>query len=401
MTFDNKGKFHGVVGASYLDAWTKGSLGGGNGALGTTVFSGLGGKDRARTMGAFFGATYDVTSNLSASLEGRYQIDTLYTYASPSGLTTTSSTFIPAGTYAADKLIIKKTFKKFLPRLIVNYQISPNLMVYGSVAEGVNPAGFNSGILSQNDNIQTLAAKAGMKIAVEPEEVTNYELGLKGYAFDRRVRFSASTYYSQWRKQINNILLTVYDPVAQNTTFVSGSSNSGAVDMYGVEVDGFYAATNFLTLNFAGAINQSSIKKFVGPSVTSLTGVTDFDGKEQPNTSKYSAVAGAQFHGSVPSQADMDWFARVDWTYKSGVWSNQANIVKTQDSNVFNARAGISRDKWSIEAFVSNIFNEDAYTSVSDNWVFTPTFDKLATNSALLVGLREKRSGGVQAKYKF
>lgn len=396
----DSGPFRGTVGLSYLNAWDQSDLGGGNGALGTRVTSTISGKNRARTMGVFFGLTYDLTSRFSVSLEGRYQLDTLYAYASPAGIVATTSLFIPAGTYAGGAVIAKQTYKNFLPRAIANYQISPSLMVYASAAKGVNPGSFNAGVLGFGTALQQAAVDAGLKITVDPEKVTNFEIGLKGKALDNRLRFSIASFYSQWRNQINSILLTVMQ--ANGTTaFVSGSANSGSVDLYGLEAEATFAASSFVSFNAAAALNESSIKSFVGPTVSKLTGVYDFSGNEQPNTSKYSANAGVQIGSAIRGTPNASWFARTDWSFKSGFWSNQANIVKTQDSHTFNARTGVTIDNLSLELFVTNIFNNSAYTSIADNWVFTPTFDKLAVNSALLVGLRERRTAGVQAKIKF
>lgn len=400
VSYDN-GPFRGVLGVSYLNAWDQTGLGGGNGALGTTVFSGVGGKNRSRNMGAFFGSTYDVTPELSVSLEGRYQIDTLFAYAPPTGLTTTSSAFIPAGTYEGGSVVVKKTFHNFLPRAIVNYQIKPDLMAYGSVARGANPGAFNAGILGYGDALQQAAVNAGLGIAVDPEIVTNYELGLKGMALDGDLRFTTAAYYSQWRDQINSITLTVPDPSGSGTTFVSGSANSGSVDLYGIEADILWRLTDIITINAAGSINLSDIKKFISPTITGLTGITDFTGNEQPNTSKYSATAGVNFGDDIQGMEDASWFARADWVYKSGVWSNQANIVRTKASHVFNGRVGVAKGDVSLEVFIKNAFNNKAYTSIGDNWAFDPYFSYLSTYSSLIVGLPELRTVGVQMKVKF
>ena len=80
------------------------------------------------------------------------------------------------------------------------------------------------------------------------------------------------------------------------------------------------------------------------------------------------------------------WFLRGDWVYKSGFWSNQANVVRTSASHKFNFRTGISQGRTSIELFVKNAFNNKAYTSIADNWTFDPTFAYFATNSAPVRG---------------
>ncbi|MGC6329230.1 TonB-dependent receptor [Rhizorhabdus sp. FW153] len=398
------GRISGVVGASLLDAKVRSDLGGGNGALGISVFPTASGFDRAKTIGAFFGTTFEATDALSLSIEGRYQIDTLYAYVGPAGLTLNSSIYLPAGTYTADSLLTKRTYKNFLPRAIVNYQINPDLMVYASAAKGVNPGSFSTGIINQSATVQQAAKAAGITLSVDPEKVTNYEVGVKGRALGGKATFTLAGYYAKWRDQINQILVIVPDPTVlnpNNQTFVSGNANSGAVDLYGIEGDVALRVNDLIKLSAAGAINLSDIKRFSGRAVSQLTGVFDFSGKEQPLASKYSATAAVEFGGNIRGVEDGTWFARTDWNYKSGVWSNQANVVRTPDRHVVNFRTGVGKGKVSLELFVTNVFNNKNYTSIADNFTFTPTFGRTAYSSALLVGLPELRTAGVQMKVAF
>lgn len=398
------GPLSGVVGASLLDAKVRSDLGGGNAALGITSFPTSSGFDRAKTFGAFFGTTFEATDALSVSIEGRYQIDTLYAYVGPAGLTLTDSTYLPAGTYTADSLLTKRTYKNFLPRAIINYQINPDLMVYASAAKGVNPGSFSTGIINQSATVQQAAKAAGITLSVDPEKVTNFEMGVKGRALDGKATFTFAGYYAKWRDQINQILVIVANPTPlnpNNQTFVSGNANSGAVDLYGIEGDVSLRVNDLIKLSASGAINLSDIKRFSGRAISQLTGVFDFSGKEQPLASKYSATATVEFGGDIKGIEDGTWFARTDWNYKSGVWSNQANVVRTPDRHVVNFRAGIGKGNTSLELFVTNVFNNKNYTSIADNFTFTPTFGRTAYNSALLVGLPELRTAGIQAKVKF
>jgi iron complex outermembrane receptor protein len=297
---------------------------------------------------------------------------------------------------------LDKSFKRFLPRVIVNYQISPAAMVYASVAKGANPGDFNAGVLGYGDALQKAAVAAGVGIVVEPETVVNYEVGMKGRALDQRLTYSLSGFYSQWRNQINAITVIVNDTTsATGVSIISGAANSGSVDLYGIELETALRVSDLITFNAAGAVNLSDIKSFVSPTITALSGITDYSGKEQPNNSKYSATAGIQFGGDVHGADNTKWFLRGDWVYKSGVWSNQANTVRTSDAHKFNFRTGFSQGNSSVELFLKNAFNNKAYTSIADNWTFDPSFRHLGTYSALVVGLPELRTAGVQAKLKF
>lgn len=357
------------------------------------------GKTESKTYGAFFGVTYNITDKLTASVEGRYQIDKLYAYISPlTDIVVTDSTFVPAGTYAAGSKLAEQTYKNFLPRLIVQYDWTDDVMTYASVAKGVNPASLNSGVVTYTGQTATVAKSLGIDLFVSPEKVTTYELGLKGTGINNRLRYTFAAYYSQWRDQLNQVIQTfVTDTGGFGSVF--GTINSGNSDMKGLEVDGSFRLTNMITLTAAGALNDSKIKDYDAPLVTFLVGSTDFSGNELPSTSKYSAAGGILLNGDLDVGGDATWFARLDYNYKSGVWSDVANVVKTKESHIFNTRAGVTVGAVSVDVFANNLFDSRRYTTVSDNILFTPA--PAFTYSTLNVGLREGRTLGIQAKYKF
>jgi iron complex outermembrane receptor protein len=156
-----------------------------------------------------------------------------------------------------------------------------------------------------------------------------------------------------------------------------------------------------VTLNFAGAITDSEIQSYKSAQISQLTGIFDFKGKEMPNTSKYSASAGLQYNGDFGTDFEGEWFARADYSFKSGVWSNAANVVKTPNLQMVNVRAGASRGAVSVNVFVNNLFDTQTYTSIADQFVFTNNFAYTSYLSALVVGLPERRTVGLEMKYRF
>jgi len=133
------GKLRGVIGNSYLYARTYSGLGSGLSTALASIYS-KGGKEQSKTTGAYF---CDFTDGLALSAEGRYQVDELASYVSSSGLTVPADVFVPAGNYAPGMLLANETFRNFTPRMILNYQVSPELMLYASWAKGINPAQFS------------------------------------------------------------------------------------------------------------------------------------------------------------------------------------------------------------------------------------------------------------------
>ena len=127
----------------------------------------------------------------SISVEGRYQSDKIIAFAPPIGIVIPSSALIAAGTYAPNSVLAQATYNNFTPRVIVNYDVSPDMMIYASWSKGVNPSQFNTTILTSSDAIQTQAAQAGVTVAVEPEKLTNYEIGIKGRALNGAIALFA------------------------------------------------------------------------------------------------------------------------------------------------------------------------------------------------------------------
>jgi iron complex outermembrane receptor protein len=394
--YDDDGPFSGTVGVSYLNARGQGALGGGNRGLGTTVFSSVSGMTQNKTYGAFFGATYDVTDALTLSVEGRYQIDKVYAFAAPDGFTATSDVFVPKGFYEGGSLLLSQTYKNFLPRVIVQYDLSPDLMVYASYAKGVNPGSFNTAFLNFTEEERDAAADAGITIIVDPEKVTNYEVGLKGTILNNMLSFAAAAYYAPWRNQINP--LTFNYVRGGDITILRGSANTGAVDMMGVELEGVFDL-GAVEVNFGGSINDSNIKSFTNATVTQLTGVTDFSGRENPNTSKYSANVGIQYNGILSNEAD--WFMRGDWAYKSGLWATPANVVRTPDLHLFNLRAGIETGDVRLSAFANNVFNNKTPVSIDHGSLLVPDFSLSSYSARLLLGLPDLRTIGVEGRFNF
>jgi iron complex outermembrane receptor protein len=400
-TFDNKGPFRLTVGGSYLNNHVDYSLGGGNGGLGTTYFATAQGRTRSKTEGAFFGLGYDITSRLTLNVDGRYQVDHLYAYAAPAGVTLTSNVFAPAGFYTGGTLLKEGTYKNFMPRTILKFDVTPKTMVYASFSQGINPGAFNTSFLTGSPAIARTAAALGYTIETKPEHLDNYEIGMKGRLFDNHLRYALSAYYGIWTDQLNQQNILGTDPATGQPLNLTVTTNTGKVRMSGVEGEMTAFLTPELTLDMSGAYNNSYILNFAQATLTQLTGISNFRGKQNPGTPRFSATASLQYVQPIPGHEQLKGFVRTDYSFKSGVYSDAANIVRTPAQNLVNLRIGLKDENASIEAFVTNVFNNKAYTSVSDNYIYNAAFAYTRYNSALVVGLPELRTFGVRASYSF
>jgi iron complex outermembrane receptor protein len=362
--------------------------------FGTANFGG-GGPQIDDTEGVFGSISYDILPELTATFEGRYQTDGTKVYTR----TVTLPNSLTAGARTHD----------FLPRAIVQYKVTPDIMVYATYSKGVNPAVFNTVLTSLPAQIvQEFKSIYGVGVAVKPEYLDNYEAGIKGKFFDNRLQLSFDGYYDEWTNQILSQFLSVPGIPGYNAGTPSVQTvqiNAGVTHLYGVELDGQFEATHDLVLSFAGALNKSEIVTYPGyfcpgDSCTANGGVSNITGHNLANAPKVGVNLAATYTGELTS--DIGWYGRGDYIYRGGQFTDLSNLNSIGASNRFNFRAGITYGTLLAEAFVLNAFNDKAYSSVNGTTDIDGQPNAIgAYPSALVVGPPLLRQFGVRVKYKF
>jgi len=116
---------------------------------------------------------------------------------------------IPAGTPSeVDETAV-------LPRGEVSYHFNPDLMLYASVSEGVQPGAAS-----------VITSTTGQPF--EREKTTAYELGEKGEFLDHRLSVDGSLYYIAWK----DIQLQLSDSVGLGYNANGGRAKSGGVNAF-------------------------------------------------------------------------------------------------------------------------------------------------------------------------
>lgn len=401
-TFENGGPIHGSFGGSYLVARQLQD----SGSPMTNALT-ASGATQSRTWGLFGSLGYDITSNFSLSADARYQLDKIYVFAGPTGFTdnVNNATVAPGG------LIISKLYKNFLPRVIGQFNWNHGNMIYASYSKGVNPGAFNTTLLSTPEpQIRAQGAALGYGAVVNPEKITNYEVGAKGRLFGGRLRYDAAAFMAIWNDQIQNQSLsfakvgTDAGPAAAGTLLqLTASANSGRVRIWGLESNNSIKLAKGLDLDLTGAYINSYILQGTNVPVSNFYNGNPnatFRGKEQPYISKWSGSASLAY--TTPIKKDLDAFGRVDFTYKSGGWSDVANSVRAPDMNQVNIRLGIRGEHYSIEGWMTNVFNNRAYYNISTQSIISnATPAGTGSYSALIAQLRELRTAGVRLSFNF
>src|SRR5690606_39809463 len=87
------------------------------------------------------------------------------------------------------------------PRFSIAYELTDEINVYGSYATGFTASAFNARPFG-----------ASGIFALEPEDVTSYELGFKSTLLDNMLRLNAAAFLTEFDK----IVGTLSDPTARN-----------------------------------------------------------------------------------------------------------------------------------------------------------------------------------------
>jgi len=300
---------------------------------------------KAETTGVFGSVGYDFGDILTLAAEGRYQWDTINHY-NPSAAA-------------------KKTFKSFSPRLIATLHATDDVDVYASWSRGTRPGTFNTNFFSLSQEVQdAVTAVQDVPLAVPEEKLTNYELGVKGQFFDRRLRLLAAAYYMKWTgRQINqNIPYTIDVGGSPTLQTVTVTLANGATDLYGLELEAALEVTPELVLEGTFNWAASDIKFTDCAECVFITGERNPVGNMMQRSPEFSGTASATY--SRPVFDDWDGFIRVDYTYTGKMYATEANIAYTDPANRVNLRGGINNPTYSIEVFVTNLFDDKTPTNI-------------------------------------
>lgn len=168
-------------------------------------------------------------------------------------------------------IINDANFDAFSWTVALDYELSEDVLAYGSISRG-----FRSGGIDGDGDLAT---------EVNPEFVTNYELGFKGDFFDNTVRFNTAVWYSDYSDiQIQSFSLdeqvagTVGVPVAV-------LNNAAEAELYGFEAELQWYPVSDFSLSVGAGFTNGDFQEFDEPRLAipgDPSSVFIFDRSEEP-----------------------------------------------------------------------------------------------------------------------
>ncbi|MBS3743925.1 MAG: TonB-dependent receptor [Wenzhouxiangellaceae bacterium] len=327
---------------------------------------------------AFFGEFgYDVVPNTLRATVGLryYEIDSGYRGSSnfADGIfqgsvnTDRGRNYDVSGGHRREPLTIDDVITRFN----ISYTPTDSLMFFFTRSEGFRPGGWNrgGGIPSANPEFPTVSA------TYDTDDVTNWELGWKTLLFDNSLRLNGSAYFVEWE----NMQVSRFDP--QNVSILTFIENSADSEIFGIEGDFSWRATQNLTLSGSISYNDTELTD-VDAQVIELAPV----GSSLPLVPELQGFLRARYEKSL----NVDWadtgYVQLSGNFVEHSFSSLVAEERRRQAGygILDARVGISRESWNIEGFVENLTDKRAELFINTQ----DDIPRITTNRPLTAGVR-------------
>ncbi|MEO9970738.1 MAG: TonB-dependent receptor [Hyphomonadaceae bacterium] len=361
-----------VSGIYYLDAQY--SLTGGtfeNGAFGNTqVLGGVtaitGTAQQSTAIAAFVDGTYDITDRLSLSAGFRYSYEEKdfqnnFIFVAPAA-PSPANNFMPPdpNPLTGQSVDLTEDFDSPTGRVILQYQVADDVMVYGGYSRGFRSGGFNG--------------RAASPASIGPfdnETVDSFEIGARTEWFGNRLRINPTAFYALYDdKQEENLVAVPENGIGATETFVE---NASEVEIFGFELEVLARITPELTVQASLGLTDAEFTEFFVEDLTDPTGQTLIDVSDSRNL-----------------RAGPDTTFSIGATYQRNVWndrlaltldtrfSHQSSLITSNatdplglgrdqvdsiNSADFSASVTTLRDRGpnlTLTAFINDAFDDDA-----------------------------------------
>ncbi len=305
---------------------------------------------RTKKETSFFGElSYDVTDKLTATVGlRRYDIDLDLSGSSNfanRGIDGPFGRNVDAILGDASPADFSDTIGKFN----VQYQVTPDVMVYGTVSEGFRAGGFNrNGGASQVPGVGPFVPDF-----FESDVLKNTEVGWKTDLMDGKLRFNGSAYKIEW----DEIQILTLDFNVSNLAFIS---NAVDAEVKGIEIDSIYRPNENFTFFANVSYNDSKLTR-VPPNVVSIAPV----GSSLALAPELQYVLRGRYEWDT---AQGQAFGQLSYQYTDDTISsvNVGALFEQPSFTTIDATLGYERDNWSATLFVENLTDELAVLFISN-----------------------------------
>lgn len=288
----------------------------------------------------------------------------------------------------------------FAPRVGLNVRLSEDLMTYASAAKGIKPGGISQIAGNPNDG------------AYEPEELWNYEVGIKSTWLDRRLVLNAAYFHMDYSKKQTSTLQVV--PLSVNPAGVIART----VNIGQAKVDGFEAdLTAELVSGLTASLSYTYLRARYTDFVTAQTSANQiivignctmqqFDtfraclssntGRRMEQVPPHSLLAGLLYERQL--RGGWRFTGDVSVQYRDDRFLNDSNAWILPSYSTTDVRLGVGNDKLAITVFGTNVFDDDTVKTAQTG---ADTAAGLPLRTAVFAYAPDPAQWGLRVGYRF
>ncbi len=317
---------------------------------------------KTESYAGFGQGTYRITPELSVTAGIRYTTET-----KDIDSTVRRTFFLTTGALLPGFPILINTSRKFhawTPKFGIDWKVTPDILLYGSVTRGYKSGGTN------------YAATSLATSSFNPEHLWSYEGGFKGDFFDRHLRLNVTAFHYDYTDlQLQSVLLP-------GVVTILNAANA-RVDGIEAETTVKLSPTFRIDANLAAlrgkytAFPAAPVPAALAPYVTDLaartgpTGNYDASGKRLNQAPRYSGTVAVEKSFNLESGALIT--ARADVYFQGRVYYEPTNTRQQSQGayQLLNAQLGYTTpDKaWDFKVFGKNLTDKQYLIAFQANGV--------------------------------
>jgi iron complex outermembrane receptor protein len=237
-------------------------------------------------------------------------------------------------------------FNKTVYRFGARYQLTDDVMIYATTSTGFRSGGFSP----RASELEIL------QVPYKPEELTNYELGIKTTLFDGRMRFNATAFHMIYDDmQVESAI-----PAVSGTGTQTTMGNAGEATISGFEADLELGLTDWWRVMANVGVLDAEYDEFSvdlhGDGI--IADETSRDLRRAPElTYGFTSVMNFEMSGG-----ELSLRATYGYTDEYEAYLTNYEGSQVAESSILDASVTYSRDNWRVSLFGRNLLDEDNWT---------------------------------------
>ncbi len=235
-----------------------------------------------------------------------------------------------------------ESWSNISPKIAISYNLTPDTMLYGSLAKGFKAGGYNA----------SSATEQAARTPYDPEQLTSFEAGFKTTFLESRGRLNVAAFYYLYDDLQVFFVSDQHGPFP--TTFVD---NAAEATSYGTEAELEFLLTSDLTLSANLAYLQADYDNF------ELEG-EDLSGNTLIRAPEFSGQLRIDYSKELNANTNLS--VGLDYSYQTKIFFTAHNLENhmEEDYGLWNAQASLSffDDTLHIGAHIKNLTDKEYIT---------------------------------------